>query len=249
MKVRRTSPRNVRTTIASTTKMLPYRKQGEIDYDSLDFDPNEPVQKPDAMEQNPALMNLCALLHAHLTDFGKRPDIFLDFNTIICYDPTNLNIHVSPDIYIAIGVEAAAIRPRKIYLPWEVGKPPDWVMEIASCSTGREDTGLKRDIYAEIGVPEYWRFDPTGGKYHGVEIAGERLVNGEYHPIDLTNEPDGILKGYSNVLGLSLCWDDGDPLLYYPGSYLADWQTEHSARLAAEAEVRRLRELLRRQGQ
>ena len=274
------------TTIASKTKTLPYRKQGEIDYDSLDFDPNEPVRKPDAMEQNPALMKLHALLHTHLTDFGKRPDIFLDVNTIICYDPANLNIRVSPDIYIATGVEAAAIRPRKIYLPWEVGKPPDWVIEIASSSTGRADTGRKRGIYAEIGVPEYWRFDPTGGEYHGVEMAGERLVNGEYRPIELTNEPDGVLKGYSDVLGLSLCWNDGDPLLYDPVAdlYLEDWQdtetarqderaarqvaeegwqderaarqvaeegwqNERAARQASEAEVRRLREQLRRQGQ
>ena len=279
MKVRRASPRYAMTTIASTTKMLPYRKQGEIDYDSLDFDPNEPVRKPDAMEQNPALMKLHALLNAHLTDFGNRPDIFLGVNTIICYDPANLNIRVSPDIYIATGVEAAAIRPRKIYLPWEVGKPPDWVIEIASSSTGRADTGRKRGIYAAIGVPEYWRFDPTGGDYHGVEMAGERLVNGEYRPIELTNEPDGVLKGYSDVLELSLCWDDGDPLLYDPvtDSYLEDWQdaeaarqyeraarqaaeegwqNEFAARLQAEtraedaeAEVRRLRELLRRQGQ
>ena len=253
----------------TTIRALPYRKRGEIDYDRLEFDPNEPVRKPDAMEQNPALLKLYALLYAYLTDFAKRPDIFLDVNTIICYDPANLNIRVSPDLYIALGVEADAIRSRKIYLPWEVGKPPDFVMEIASSSTGREDIGRKRRIYAEIGVPEYWRFDPTGGDYHGVEMAGERLIEGEYQPISLTTEPDGILKGYSDALGLSLCWDDGEPLLYDPttGIYLDDWQQtqedllrtqydlsrtqsdlrdERAARLQAEAELRRLREQFRR---
>ena len=128
-------------------------------------------------------------------------------------------------------------------------------MEIASSSTGREDIGRKRRIYAEIGVPEYWRFDPTGGDYHGVEMAGERLIEGEYQPISLTTEPDGILKGYSDALGLSLCWDDGEPLLYDPrfDTYMEDWQDERAARLqaetraeAAEAELRRLREQLRR---
>ncbi len=244
------------TTIASTTKTLTYRKRGDIDYGNLDFNPDEPVRKPDAMEQNPALMKLHALLYAHLTDFGNRPDIFLDVNTIICYAPANLNIRVSPDLYMAVGVEADTIRSRKIYLPWEVGKPPDWVIEIASYSTGSEDTGRKRGIYAEIGVSEYWRFDPTGGEYHGVEMAGERLVNGEYRPIELTDEPDGVLKGYSETLGLSLCWDDGEPRLYdrVAGLYLEDWQQTHAnwqdervARQAAEAEVRRLREQLSRQ--
>ena len=217
--------------------------------------PTNPVQKPDAMEQNPALFKLFTLLHAYIANFGS-PDIFLDVNTIICYDPANLNTRVSPDIYLAIGVESEAIRSRKIYLPWEVGKPPDWVMEVASSSTGREDIGRKRRIYAQIGVSEYWRFDPTGGEYHGAPMAGERLIDGEYQPIELTTEPDRILKGYSDALGLSLCWHDGEPLLYDPtsGEYLEDWQDERAARLeaevraeAADAEVRRLREQLRRQ--
>ncbi len=126
-------------------------------------------------------------------------------------------------MYLAFGVDAAAIRPRKLYLPWEVGKPPDWVLEVASSSTGRVDTGRKRTIYARIGVPEYWRFDPTvEGAYHGARLAGERLVDGVYRPLPLTIEPDGILKGYSPVLGLSLCWDEGWTRLYDPatGSYL-----------------------------
>ena len=238
----------------TTIRTLPYRKLGKIDYAGLDFDPNELVRKPDAMEQNPALLRLYALLYAYLTDFGKRTDIFLDVNTIICYEPSNLNIRVSPDLYIALGVEADAIRSRKIYLPWEVGKPPDFVMEIASSSTGSEDIGRKRRIYAEIGVSEYWRFDPTGGEYHGAPMACERLTDGEYRTISLTTEPDGVLKGYSDSLGFSLCWDDGEPLLYDPTTdmYLEDWQDERAARLegearaeAAEAELRRLRERLR----
>ena len=225
--------------MTTTATMLPYRRQGEIDYDSLEFDPNEPVLKPDAMEQNLELLEIIELLRAYLTDFGRRPDIFLDYNTIVCYDPSNLNVRVSPDVYIVFGVDAKAIRPRKIYLPWEVGKPPDWVLEIASSSTGAEDIGRKRIIYAEVGVPEYWRFDPTGGNYHDVPLAGERLVDGVYEPIPLTTEPDGILKGYSPVLGYSLCWDNGWPKLYDPktSSYLENWRAVEAGREAAEAQV------------
>ena len=57
-----------------------------------------------------------------------------------------------------------------------MGKPPDWVLEVASESTSRVDVNRKPGIYAQIGVPEYWRFDPTGGRYHGQPMAGERLV-------------------------------------------------------------------------
>ncbi len=217
--------------------MLPYHRMGDIDYDSLDFDPNEIVDKPEAMEQRLPQEEVVGLLRAHLTDFNRRADIFLDADTIICYDRRDLNVRVSPDVYLAFGVDARAIRPRKLYLPWEVGKPPDWALEIASSSTGREDVGRKRRIYARIGIPEYWRFDPTGGDYHGQALGGERLVEGVYQPIELTTEPDGVLKGYSPVLGMSLCWNDGWPRFYDPraGAYLESWEHVSEARLDAEA--------------
>ena len=217
-----------------TPTILPYHRQGEIDYARLDYNPDEPVLKPEAMEQEQPMQEFLGLLASRFTDFGQRPDTFLSSNTILCYDPRDLNVRVSPDVYLAFGVDAQAIRPRKLYLPWEVGKPPDWVLEIGSASTGREDVGRKRDIYARIGVPEYWRFDPKDGVYHGEQLAGERLVGGAYRPIALTTAPDGILKGYSPVLGLSLCWDNNWPRLYDPAtnSYLTNWRQERAARQA-----------------
>ena len=160
------------TAPAPATTMLPYREQGTIDYARLDFDPNKPVLKPEAMEQEQPVHEILGLLASRFTDFGQHPATFLSSNTIICYDPADLNVRVSPDVYLAFGVDAQAIRPRKLYLPWEVGKPPDWVLEIGSASTGREDVGRKRDLYAHIGVPEYWRFDPSKeSEYHGAETG------------------------------------------------------------------------------
>ncbi len=218
--------------------ILPYVPQGEIDYARLEFDPDERELPPDAMEQELAVHEMLGLLAGHFTDFGERPDVFLSSNTILCYDPTNLNVRVAPDVYLAFGVDALAIRPRKLYLPWEVGKPPDFAMEVASASTARQDVTEKRRIYARIGVPEYWRFDPKDGDYHGAKLAGERLVNGVYQPIELTTEPDGILKGYSPVLGLSVCWQARLPRLYDPptNTYLESWREVAAARSSAEVE-------------
>ncbi len=235
-----------------STTMLPYQRGDDIDYASLDFNPDVSDHPDDSMEQNRELNEIHNLLRAHVTDFDSRPDIFLDRETNICYDRRDLNVRVSPDVYLAFGVDANAIRPRKLYLPWEVGKPPDWVLEIASESTGREDVDRKPSTYARIGVPEYWRFDPTGGRCHGEPLSGLRLINGVYQSIELTTEPDGILKGYSPVLGLSLCWEEGWPRFFDPstGTYLENWREERARveaeRDAAEAEVRRLREQLRR---
>ena len=234
-----------------STSMLPYLRQGDIDYASLDFNPDVSEHPVDSMEQNDQMDEIIGLLRSHFTAFGSRPDVFLSRETNICYDRNNLNVRISPDVYLVFGVDAQAIRPRRLYLPWEAGKPPDWVLEIASESTGRDDVIRKPAIYARIGVPEYWRFDATGGDYHGQPMSGSRLVGELYQPIELSTEPDGILKGYSEVLGLSLCWDEGWPRFYDPatGAYLENWRQEREARMEAEAEVRRLREEIgRREG-
>ena len=150
------------TTSATGVAVLPYRRQGDIDYSSLEFDPDGGDRPPDHMEQSIPIQEILWLIHAWLEDFYRRPDVFIDNGNFICYDPSNLNVRVAPDVYISLGVDAEAIRSRRLYLPWEVGKPPDWVLEVASESTGNVDTGRKRRIYAEIGIPEFWRFDPDG---------------------------------------------------------------------------------------
>ena len=240
---------------ASKYKMLPYRRMGDIDYAGLDFDPDVNELPSDHMEQRREIDQIIGLLTAHFTEFNGRPDVFLDRESNICYNPQNLNVRVSPDVYIAFGVDTEAIRPRKLYLPWEVGKVPDWALEVASESTRQVDVNRKPAIYAQIGVPELWRFDPTGGRYYGFALNGLRLVDGEYLSVDLTTEPDGILKGYSEALELSLAWDEGWPRLYDPaaGSYLEEWrdhlralQAEREARVADQERIRQLEEELRR---
>ena len=136
-------------------------------------------------------------------------------------------------------MDALAIRRRKLYLPWEVGKPPDFALEVGSESTYRNDLGPKRDLYARIGISEYWRFDPTGGDYYGQPLAGEQLIDGTYQPIELTTDPDGVLKGYSPMLTRSLCWRDGMLELYDP-----ETSTYHRDLTQAEAELEAASEAL-----
>ena len=224
-----------------TTKPT-YQILSVIDYASLDFDPNESEPLPEAMEQNPTILRIINIIDAHLKSRYLPEEVFIDTNTPVCYNRDNLNDRVMPDIYIAFDVDSPAIRQRKLYLPWEAGKPPDFVLEVGSESTSQNDLGPKRDRYAQIGVLEYWRFDPSGGGHYGQPLAGERLVSGVYLPIELTTEPDGILKGHSTILGRSLCWQDGIPELYDPDS-----NTYHRDLTQAEARIRELEEELRRQ--
>jgi len=217
--------------------MLPYVKKGEIDYAALEYNPDEPEPMPEAMEQEPVVAEIIGIMHSRFTDFMTRPDVFLSSNTILCYDPTNLNVRRQPDIYLAFGVDQAAIRRRKLYLPWEAGKPPDLALEVGSESTGSEDTIAKHRVYATVGILEYWRFDPSGGEHHGEPMSGWVLRDGAYHPVDLTTEPDGILKGYSELMELYLCWDEGWPRFYDPAAetYLENWRQERAAHEAERA--------------
>ena len=230
----------------------------DIDYASLSFNPDEPEPLPEAMYQYPILLEILPILGAYLNRLYPRETVFHGSNTFICYDPDNLNVRVGPDFYFASGVDAPVIEGTKLYLPWEVGKPPDFVLEIASESTAEHDLTGKRQIYAEIGVPEYWRFDRSGGDYYGEPLAGERLVDGIYQPVLLSGEPDGILKGYSPALRLSLCWDDEMLRFYDPqsGEYLRNFEveqaradSEQAARERAEDRVRELQEELERRAQ
>ena len=231
-----------------TNARLTNAPRPDIDYASLSFNPDEPDPLPEAMYQYPILLEVLPILGAHLNRLYPREEVFHGSNTFICYDPNNLNVRVGPDFYFAFGVDAAAIERTKLYLPWLVGKPPDFVLEVASESTADHDVTGKRQIYAEIGVPEYWRFDRSGGDYYGEPLAGDRLVNGIYQPAPLSQEPDGILKGYSPALQLSLCWDR-ERLRFYDherGEYLLNLEAEQAARERAEARIRELEEELDR---
>ena len=152
-----------------------------------------------------------------------------------------------PDVLIAFGVNIQAYRARGHYVISEQGKPPDFVMEIASESTGAADTGPKRQEYARLGIPEYWRFDDTG-EHHGSKLAGDRLRGDRYEPIDIKVLSDGRHQGYSTVLDLILEWRDGDLNWIDPatGTYIPTMAQEREARLQAEARLQereaRLRE-------
>ena len=192
--------------------------------------------------------------------FSALPGALVDTGGFVFYDPDDMRRRrVRPDVYVVFGVDTKSIRERDGYVIHEVGKPPDFALEVASHSTRHSDTGSKRALYAKIGFGEYWRFDPSGRQQYGYPLAGDILVNGVYHPVELTTEPDGMMWGYSPALDLCLCAKD-NRLTYYnrkTQSYLRSIGEEKAAhrrtaaeRDAAQAEANRLREeLLRLQGQ
>ncbi len=153
-----------------------------------------------------------------------------------------------PDLLIAFGVDSAANRARKGYLISEQGKPPGFVLEVASDSTYRHDATVKRANYALMGVLEYWRFDPDGGGPRRTRLAGDRLVEGQYPPVSIHRTEEGTHWGHSDALGLDLWWEEGQLRFWDPVGrrYLTTFAEERAARLAVEARLRQLEEELRR---
>ena len=68
-------------------------------------------------------------------------------------------------------------------------------------------------------------------------LAGDQLVAGEYEPIRINEEPDGVKWGHSPVLGLDLCWEEGQLRVYDPvaEAYLLPPEELEARRAAAEA--------------
>ena len=158
-----------------------------------------------------------------------------------------------PDLLVSRNANRTLLIEQNGYAIDSQGKPPDFVLEVASPTTGVNDYTLKRSDYERYGVPEYWRFDPSGGEYHDVALAGDRLIDGRYEPTEIERLDDNRHRGYSDALGLYLCWEYGELRWYDPvaGNYLqtyeevterAEQETARAER--AEAELQRLRERL-----
>ena len=194
---------------------------------------------PDGLYQENLFTNAVSRLRAHFRDIENA---LVSGNTFIYYAEGDPRRNVAPDCYVSFNLSDAALESlskerNNTYLLWEVGKPPDFVMEIGSPSTADRDMGFKRDLYARIGVPEYWRYDQTGGRFYRKPLAGERLVDGKYQRLEMRRESDGSVWGHSDALNLDLWWIDGELRFRDPvrGAWLRNLEESEEAVQAAEA--------------
>ena len=203
----------------------------------------DPPRVPDMMEQAPTIATFLTVIGAWVRN---RKDVFVGSGGYLW-----LTIEDGdgpfPDGSFAYGLEDPEwLLHRNGYVVSEVGKPPDLVFEVGSASTGRNDYTTKRDTYAEYGIREYWRFDPSGGEYHDAALAGDVLVDGKYEPLEIVREADGRYWGYSEVLELEFWWDGGELRFRDPvsGEFLRtlneseDALEESEGALASEREAR-----------
>ena len=206
-----------------------------------EFPPRYDMQNIDILHE----IGYVATLKRH---FGRR-DTTLVYGELPVGTALSIRLGLRiPDLIIAFDCDPARAIERQGYDIDEQGKPPDFALEIASKTTGRVDYTDKRIDYERYGIPEYWRFDATGGDYHDAALAGDRLVDGRYEPVLIERMDDGGRRGYSETLGLYVCWDAGKLRWYDPrtDSYLltsdeeadrADRAEESAAREAAARQL------------
>ena len=251
---------------ASETRTLVYKpiipKSGELDPHIFpDFHPRLDVQIPVHILGDGQIATL-------LQHFGRDSTTLVAYRVPIawrvCPDP-----RVS-DFVIALDIDAPAAFALNGYAIAELGKPPDFVLEfpLKINDWNREelegkvfspypDYQEKLIEYAEFGIPEYWRFDSDDS------LAGDRLVDGVYQPIEIVRADADHHWGHSNALNLDVCWRNGRLRWWDPvtGQYLLTYDEEAAgriaeaqradresqSRIAAEARVRELEAELRRQ--
>lgn len=132
--------------------------------------------------------------------FRSRPDVYVAANLFIYYEEGNLEATVAPDVFVVLG---APNHDRHTYRLWQEPRTPDFVLEVTSRRTWREDQGRKRTLYRALGVAEYWQYDPTGD-YLQPPLQGLRLVGGEYRRMTEGTSAAGRQEMFSSVLGQEL---------------------------------------------
>ena len=232
----------------------PILPSAAVDYPSSD---GKPLAENDA--QLAAILYAVGALRVY---YAARADVYVSGDLLIYYEEGNPRVAVAPDAFVVFGVED---RVRMNYKVWEEGKGPEFVLEVASRSTWREDVGRKLGVYAELGVTEYFLYDPRG-EYLTPRLQGHRLVGGVYEGQVYEGQVsvesiDRMLTLRSETLGLELRAKGGELRFHDPatGRNLLSHHEEHiarrkeaaarqeetAARRTAEARVAELEALLR----
>jgi Uma2 family endonuclease len=183
-----------------------------------------------------ALLITLEVLRQYLT--GQQATVL--GNQFLYYSQGFPKLRVAPDVMVIFGVEPGG---RDNYKIWEEGQVPTVIFELTSQSTKDQDESVKKFLYAQIGVREYWQFDPKGEWIEG-QLRGYQL----HEFVDLEGEPraayEAITDNISHALKLKLVaegtlisfyrLDTGEKLLI-PDELAASLAQETQNRQQAEA--------------
>jgi Uma2 family endonuclease len=151
-------------------------------------------------------------------------------NQFLYYAQGFPKLRVAPDVMVIFDVAPGG---RDNYKIWEEGQVPSVIFEMTSKGTQNQDQFFKKTLYEQLGVQEYWLFDPKGEwikqQLQGYRLRGEQyepITDGRSEPLQLRLEVDGQLIAFYRE-------DTGKKLLI-PGELAHALQEETLARQQAE---------------
>jgi Uma2 family endonuclease len=181
----------------------------DLVYPSSDGQPLAETQ-----EHVDAIFAVVSVLRQYLSD---RCAIVLS-NQFLYYLQGSPHYRVAPDVMVIFDVEPGS---RDNYKIWEEGQEPSVIFEMTSKGTRMEDQRFKKGLYEELGVQEYWMFDPRG-EWLPDQLQGFRLTSMQvggvqrslYVPIeDGISQPLGLRLSVEGKLIRFTCVDTGERLL------------------------------------
>jgi Uma2 family endonuclease len=164
-----------------------------IEYPEEDF---EPMPEGDKQRRN-----LSYTTEALRLWFASQQNVYVSGNLFIFYEENKPEKRIAPDTFVVFGMDD---RDRTSYKIWEDGKAPDFVLEITSKGTVIKDQQQNPLIYRNLGVKEYFQYDPTGEYLKPNSLQGMRLEQGEYLRIPASSLENNVLSLHSEVLNLDL---------------------------------------------
>ncbi|MBF2037308.1 MAG: Uma2 family endonuclease [Leptolyngbyaceae cyanobacterium T60_A2020_046] len=121
-------------------------------------------------------------------------------NQFLYYAQGFPRLRVAPDVMVIFDVAPGG---RDNYKIWEEGQVPSVVFEMTSASTRNYDESFKYTLYEQLGVQEYWLFDPRGEwldpPLQGYRLRGETyepITDGRSAPLQLRLQADGPLISF-----------------------------------------------------
>ena len=158
--------------------------------------------------------------------FANIPDVYVLGDMMMYYEEGNPRKSISPDIFVSFGIGR---KERRIYKIWEEGKPPDFVLEFASKKTYQNDLTDKKQLYADIGITEYFLYD-VDDRYLPTTLMGFRLVGGDY--VEIAVGANGGIPAVT--LGLEFHLLDDEFGIHDPSTQ--EWLKTHAEAEAERAE-------------
>ena len=160
-----------------------------------------PDSDDEPLAETPAHVDaILYLLTAIRARFAGREDVYVAADSYLYYVENKPKFRKAPGIMVALGTHGRG--SRRWFKTWEEGVVPSVIFEVTSPSTFENDIEGKSNLYAGLGVSEYYLFDPLSQTWD-TPLVALRLVDGEYDKVD--QGPDGGVD--SPALGMRLVPD------------------------------------------